>query len=162
VVDVHALRRDGALRRWAEARLVPKVLVATQGKVLEAVVDTEGAWLPSVPTVTVVAPPDRLWHVLAVLLAPPVVAHAAARYAGTALTSGSIKLSARQVGLLPLPVDRAAWDRAAALAEEIQGQAQGQGRGLADAGALAELGATMCAAYAVPDRGVLEWWRERL
>ena len=32
-------------------------------------------------------PPDRLWHVLAVLLAPPVVAHAAARYLGTGLSA---------------------------------------------------------------------------
>ena len=86
VVDLEALRADGSLASWAESRLVPKVLVATQGAVLEAVVDVDGAWLPSVPTLVCTPPADRLWHVLAVLLAPPVVALAAARYLGAGLS----------------------------------------------------------------------------
>ena len=39
--------------RWVEARLRPKVLVATQTRVIEAVADPEGAWVPSVPVVAV-------------------------------------------------------------------------------------------------------------
>ena len=107
VVDLDALRADGSLASWAESRLVPKVLVATQGAVLEAVVDVDGAWLPSVPTLVCTPPPDRLWHVLAVLLAPPVVALAAASYLGTGLSARSVKLSAKQLAALPLPADRA-------------------------------------------------------
>ena len=86
-VDLEALHAEGSLSSWAGARLVPKVLVATQGRVIEAVVDETGDWLPSVPVVTLAVAPGRLWHALAVLLAPPVVALAAARYAGAALTT---------------------------------------------------------------------------
>lgn len=152
VIDLGALEVEPTLARWAAARLVPKVLVGTQGKVIEAVADVEGRWLPSVPTITVVVPPDRLWHVLAVLLAPPVAAHAAATYAGTALNMRAIKLSARQVAALRLPVDQAAWDQGARLAE----RAQAEGRQH-----LAELGRVMCVAYGAGDE-VLEWWLERL
>ena len=115
-VDLEALHADGSLSAWASARLVPKVVVATQGRVIEAVVDVEGAWLPSVPVLSLSPDPARLWHALAVLLAPPVVALAAARYAGTALSPRAIKLSARQVAALPLPADTDAWDAAALLA----------------------------------------------
>ena len=40
------------MRRWAAALLVPKVLVANQTRVIEAVVDDAGAWLPGVPALT--------------------------------------------------------------------------------------------------------------
>ncbi len=68
VVDVASL--PPALRRWAGTRLVPKLLVGTQGKVVEAVVDEDGAWLPSVPVISVMPAVGDLWRVLAVLLAP--------------------------------------------------------------------------------------------
>jgi hypothetical protein len=160
VIDVDALREDPALARWATARLVPKVLLATQGRVLEAVADPGGGWLPSVPTVTVAAPVERLWHVLAVLLAPPVAAYAAARYAGTALTMRTIKLSARQAGGLPLPVDGDAWDQGAELARRAQ--AASTAGASAAAPDLRALAATMCAAYELSDDRVLEWWWGRI
>src|SRR5690606_11062339 len=100
---------------WAVARRVPKVLVATQTRVVEAVVDEAGGWLPSVPVITVTAPPDRLWHVAAALHAPTASVVAAHRSAGTARSLGAIKLSARQVEGLPAPVDPAAWDEGAHL-----------------------------------------------
>ncbi|MBF4163463.1 HsdM family class I SAM-dependent methyltransferase [Nocardioides acrostichi] len=105
---------DPKLAAWAKRRRVPKILLATQGRVLEAAADAEGTWLPSVPVISVVPhDSERIWHVLAVLLAPPITAMAAARYAGTALTPGSLKLSARQVADLPLPAHRERWDAAA-------------------------------------------------
>jgi hypothetical protein len=105
-IDLAALGADPRLAAWARGRLQPKVLVATQGRVIEAVVDERGQWLPSVPTITAQVDPARLWHVLAVLLSPPVAAYAAARYAGTGLTMNAIKLSAKQVATLPLPAQR--------------------------------------------------------
>jgi hypothetical protein len=164
VVDVAAL--PDLLAGWVGARLVPKVLVATQGKVVEAVADPEGRWLPSVPTVTVAAgDPDDLWHLLAVLLAPPVSAHAAARYAGTALTMRAIKLSARQVAAIPLPTDRAAWDEGAELARRNQEEAHELRTSAGPPERWGSFGAAMCAAYRLDgDRGsqVLEWWLRRL
>ena len=46
-------RLTGRFPRWAERKLVPKVLVANQTSVLEAVADRDGAWLPGVPVNTV-------------------------------------------------------------------------------------------------------------
>ncbi|HWJ82766.1 MAG TPA: N-6 DNA methylase [Nocardioides sp.] len=149
VVDVAALAAaDPRLGAWAASRLVPKVLVAGQGRVIEAVADEHGALLPSVPVVSVV-PRDTadLWRVLAVLLAPPVVADAAARYLGTGLSPGSVKVSARQLAALPLPRDADAW---------------AEGAGLARAGRIEEAGAVMTTAYGVAPEPVLPWWRERL
>jgi SAM-dependent methyltransferase len=157
VVDLAALRAEGSLAAWASARLVPKVLVATQGAVLEGAVDVSGEWLPSVPTLVCTPPPDRLWHVLAVLLAPPVVAHAAARYLGTGLTARSVKLSAKQLAALPLPGDREAWDRGAELARAAQEAESSAQR----AGLLMSCAEKMCAAYDVDPGETLEWWAER-
>jgi hypothetical protein len=157
VVDVAALRKDGALAAWAESRLVPKLLVGTQGRVLEGVVDVEGAWLPSVPTLVCTPPTDRLWHALAVLLAPPVVALAAARYLGTALSARAIKLSAKQLAALPLPADRRAWDRAAELARAAQESGSDEER----RGRLVECAEEMCVAYGGGHAAALDWWRGR-
>jgi SAM-dependent methyltransferase len=157
VVDVEALRAEGSLASWADARLVPKVLVATQGAVLEAVVDVEGSWLPSVPTLVCAPPPDRLWHVLAVLLAPPVVAFAAARYLGTGLSARSVKLSAKQLAALPLPEDHAAWDRGADLARRAQEAASAEERGRL----LLQAAEAMCAAYSGDHAAALDWWQDR-
>lgn len=155
-VDLAALRAAGGLVGWAEARLVPKLLVAAQGRVVEAVVDEAGAWLPSVPVLSVVPhDPADLWRLLAVTLAPPVVAHAATRYLGTGLTPGSVKVSARQLAALPLPSDAAAWDEGARLAERAQ-RAEAADR----PGLLLETARTMTAAYRGSD-DALDWWLGR-
>lgn len=156
-VDLAALRADGGLAGWAQARLVPKLLVAGQGRVIEAVADPAGAWLPSVPVVSVVPrDPADLWRLLAVLLAPPVVAHAAARYLGTGLTPGSVKVSARQVAALPLPPAGALWDEGATLARAAQ-EADDEAR----PGVLEAAGRAMNAAYG-GDAATYAWWTERV
>ncbi|NYJ01663.1 hypothetical protein HNR19_002361 [Nocardioides thalensis] len=148
VVDVAGLRAaDARLGAWADARLVPKVVVAGQGRVIEAAADEHGAWLPSVPVVSVVPhDPADVWRVLAVLLAPPVVADAAARYLGAGLVPGSVKVSARQIAALPLPADETAWREGAALAR---------------AALLEELAGVMSAAYGCADPAVARWWLDR-
>jgi SAM-dependent methyltransferase len=157
-VDLAALRSDGGLSGWADARLVPKLLVAAQGRVIEAVVDEQGAWLPSVPVLSVVPDdPADLWRLLALTLAPPVAAHAAARYLGTGLTPGSVKVSARQLAALPLPEDATAWAEGADLAREAQ-QAAGDGE---RADLLVATARAMSAAYRGPAE-VLDWWVERV
>lgn len=155
-VDLAALRADGGLAGWADARLVPKLLVAAQGRVVEAVVDEAGAWLPSVPVLSVVPhDPADLWRLLAVTLAPPVVAHAAARYLGTGLTPGSVKVSARQLAALPLPVDAMSWEEGAELARRAQ-QAPARDR----PELLAATGRVMTAAYE-GSADALGWWLGR-
>jgi len=170
VVDLASVRGDTGhpagrkLARWAERRLVPKVLVGTQGRVLEAVVDEDGTWLPSVPVLTLTPPSDRLWHALAVLLAPPVAGHAAGRYLGAAMSPGSIKLSASQCGRLPLPIDTTAWDEGADLARTAQRAHDVGGHAVHEA-ALTRCAEVMTRAYGVDGEDaerVLSWWRGRL
>ena len=65
---VDALARP--CRRGPPGRLVPKVLVATQTRAARGGRRSEGAWLPSVPVITVVPhDPTDLWRVGAVLCA---------------------------------------------------------------------------------------------
>ena len=94
-VDLAAL--EPALRTWAASRLVPKVLVATQTRVLEAVVDETGELLPSVPVISVVAPAADLWRVAAVLTCPAVALEAARRHLGSGRNAQAMRLRAQEV-----------------------------------------------------------------
>jgi hypothetical protein len=134
---------DGPLKKWVVDRLRPKVLLATQTKVLEPVVDVDGTLVPSTPVIAVHT--ERVFDVAAVLLAPPITAWAASTYAGVALTSNAIKLSARQVLEVPQPANEDAWRRAARTLES---------------GDVATGAAEMTAAYGCGD-DVFEWWRNR-
>lgn len=143
-VDVDAL--DG-LAPWAERHLVPKVLVATQTRVLEAVVDDEGTWLPCTPVLSVLPGDVDRWHLLAALLAPPASAWALREASGAALSGDAIKLSATQLRSLPLPRPGSDWDAAA---DALR------------AGDLLAAGEAGCRAYGVDPEPVLAWWQARL
>jgi predicted RNA methylase len=133
--------------QWFVDRLCPKVLVATQTKVIEAVVDPDGRWLPSTPVISVHAPVDVLWLVGAVLLAPPVTAWALDTYGGTALAHDAVKLAASQVLEIPLPADHDTWREGARLLES--------------GAPVTEVGHVMNDAYGAGD-DVLAWWSARL
>ena len=157
VVDLERLCIESDLGPWAEKRLVPKILVATQGQVIEAVADGDGRWLPSVPVLTFEpTEKERIWHALAVLCAPPVVADAAARFSGAGLTRKAIKMSAKHMATLPLPRDSVAWDEGAFLAEEAQGHSEPAERRRL----LAHLAEVMTHAYGGLE-DVTEWWLHR-
>jgi hypothetical protein len=127
-------------------RLVPKVVVATQTKVIEAAVDGEGAWVPSTPVISVHTDVDHLWQVAALLSAPGVSAWALRHHAGAALNPDAIKLSARQVLDVPLPADEASWYEAATALS---------------AGCIQDAGRAMSRAFGTGE-DVFEWWRARL
>ncbi len=168
VVDLAALTTDEPeVARWVRARLVPKVLVAPQTRVVEAAPDVTGRAVPGVPLVAVEPtpgaprslpraprggpPPEEwvLWLLAAALSAPPVSAWALYEAAGTARNGDAVKLAARQVRDVPLPVDDARWAAAAA--------ALHAGR------PLAELGPDLTEAYGLdPDHPVTAWWASRL
>jgi predicted RNA methylase len=139
---------ESSVRTWFEALLRPKVVVATQTRVLEAAADPDGVVVPSVPVISVVPrQPGRLWHVLAVLLAPPVSAWAIRSFGGAALGAGALKLGCGQVRQVVVPSEHGAWDRAAAV--------------LRDEGDVVRAGALMCDAYEVGQE-VHAWWAARL
>ena len=143
-VDVSAL--EPKLQAWAAARLVAKVLVATQTRVLEACVDADGTLLPSVPVITVV-PTTHLdpWSLAAVICSPFASAWASRESTGAALSTTAIKLSARQLAALPLPAEP--WADAI---EALQ------------AGDHETFGRRMGHAYRLPDTDVFDWWFARV
>lgn len=159
---VDLARLEPAIRDWADRRLVPKVLVATQTRVLEAVVDEDGSLLPSVPVVTVTARSGRrddLWRIGALLCAPPAALVAARRHLGAARNATALRLSASDLLALPLPEDRAAWDRAAgSFAAASAAIDQDRHRVLLREGAVA-----MGEAYGLSaDDDLVAWWEARL
>lgn len=107
VVDPAEL--DGRAADWAARTGVPKLVVASQTRVVEVAVDEEGTWIPGVPLVAVLAAPDRLWPLAAALAAPAVSAWLLHRVAGTALAPGALRVSAALLRQVPLPVDDVAW-----------------------------------------------------
>ncbi len=161
VVDLDEIA-DPLVRTWFEERLVPKLLLASQTKVLEAVVDPLGHLLPSVPVLSV-EPRNGgdLWRLAAVLSSPWVSTWIAARSAGSGLSSNAFRVRASEVSRIPLPSDHNAWDRGAVLAEQAQ-SASSRKDSPAYFSAMRTLGDTMMEAYGVFDRSVIDWWWGRL
>ncbi len=148
------------LPAWAAALLRPKLVVATQTRVVEAAVDDEGRWVPATPVVTVLPGQDAptVEHLLAVLSAPPVSAWAMAATAGSALSGDALKVSAALVRDLPLPPPGESWDRAAELVDLAVRAGSSEHR----SARLVEAGEAMCSAYGVDPEPVVAWWRARL
>lgn len=157
--NLSGLADDDPMARWARARLVPKVLLATQTRVLEAWVDEAGVALPVVPTITVTPRmPEDLWRAASALASPVSTVVAARGYAGAGLSPGAIKLSARQCLTMPLPRDAGAWEEGAALFRAAQGASDAEAR----EGLLRRYGRATALAYrAEPLEPLLEWWNER-
>ena len=146
-VDPAAL--SPAMRRWAARLTVPKVLVANQTRIIEAVADPDGAWLPGVPLITV--RPTLLgdvWQLAAVLTSPVASAWAWHRAAGTGLSARSLRLGPRWLAELPWP--------AGSLAGAVDALA---------AGDIAGCGAAVAHAYGLdPGEAVAprRWWEGQL
>jgi hypothetical protein len=155
-VDVEGLSEP--LRAWAKSRLVPKILVATQTKVIEFIVDLDGVTLPSVPVLTLTSKGDSttdLWKIAAVLLAPPLVALSLDRHLGAGLGSNAIKLSAKQILDLPLPFREEHWTNAAEILRESGDRISTE--------TIYRAGEEMCSAYGMAEYNeLLSWWRARL
>jgi len=148
-VDLSLL--DPKLRAWAESRLVPKVLIASQTKAIEAVADPTGAWIPSVPVVSVMPnDPADVWRIAALLTSPVASAWLAHERAGTGLSAQTIRVVASDLARLPLPVDQPAWDEAVTLLAS---------------GDIAACGRQMMRAHAIDSASAFalyDWWLPRV
>ncbi|MGE3621470.1 MAG: N-6 DNA methylase [Acidimicrobiia bacterium] len=125
VVDRAAVDADGGraaalLRRTGG----PKVVVASQTKVVEVAVDEAGTWAPCTPVISVVpgagegsgrpgGPVPGTWELATALAAPPTVAWLLDHTEGTGLQPGALRVTAPLLALVPLPVDGEAWREAA-------------------------------------------------
>lgn len=158
-IDLARLLGESDLASWAQHRLVSKVLVATQTKVLEAIVDEEGSLLPSIPIISVIAEPAQLWQIAALLVSPPTSAWALREYGGVALSASAVKLSAKQLKRVPLPISAEPWLHAADLFKSATRETDTR----AKRKLLIALGQAMCTAYGMPDGSELvRWWADRL
>ena len=130
------------MQRWVDRCLVPKVLVATQTRVIEAVADVQGEWLPAVPVIRVV--PQRrgdIWSVAALLTSPVASAVIAGQSVGSGLSVATVRVSQRTLGLLPWPH--------AGLTEAVASL---------QAGDIETCGRLVDAAFGVADEELLNWW----
>ncbi len=115
---VDPARLDEHMARWARRRLVPKVLVANQTRIVEAVCDPHGDWLPAVPVLGLYPTgahwddddrrtPAQLeaaaWEIAAVLTSPFASAWLWHQGAGTGMSADAIRLSPVTLGALPWP-----------------------------------------------------------
>lgn len=97
-------RLEGRFRRWADSLLVPKVLVAAQTSVVEAVTDRDGVWLPGVPVISIVpGQPEEVHSIAAVLTSPIATLIAWHAMAGSGLAATSIRLSPTVIMDMPWP-----------------------------------------------------------
>lgn len=171
VVDLAALEAsDPRVARWARARLMPKVLVATQTRVVEAVADSAGTWVPLTPVISVeprvdwkqlLAHPTEerpdLWWLVAALSAPAISALALARNLGAGLSTQALRWSAKAVEQVALPPAGPDWQAGARAARALADCRPGERRAH-----LQRLGRHLNAAHGLAERDDLfEWWLER-
>lgn len=125
----------------------PRVLVATQTRILEAVADLDGRCVGLTPVITVLPAPLDALDILAILLSPPASAWARGRGTGGALSLRAMKLSAADLRALPMPPSVP--PEARALAVRLTA---------GDPTALLPLADAMNAAWGAPP-SLLSWWR---
>jgi hypothetical protein len=112
VVDLDSLRDEGGrAAAYADRVRRPKVVVASQTRVVEAAADPRGACVPSTPVISVIPRrPDLVAPIAALLASPAVSARLAARLVGTGLAPGSLRVTGGALAAVPLPQDADAWD----------------------------------------------------
>ncbi|MEM8836322.1 MAG: N-6 DNA methylase [Planctomycetota bacterium] len=160
-IDRVRMDANGTLGEWITRRLVSKVILATQTRVLEVFVDESGRFVPGIPLITIVPrEPSDLWRIGACVASPVASAIAMRRYSGVALSIDAIKLSAKQTLELPIPSDQRTWDEAANAFRKLQNSARSACRDRH----LIAFARSSTAAYAL-DRAaasdVIEWWLAR-
>jgi hypothetical protein len=142
-VDLNLL--DAAMIAWAERKLVPKVLVATQTRVIEAVADPTGEWLPGVPITSIVprsTTDHAIWEIAAVLTSPVATLAAWWSSAGSGLSARSLRISPRLIADTPWP----AGDLHAAVTH-------------LKAGEINKCGQAVASAYGMdPKHPGIQWW----
>ena len=101
-VDLDAL--EPRFRRWVDDRIGPKVLVANQTAIVEAVVDPDGEFVPAVPVIAVL-PLDTsaVWELAAVLSSPIASQWIWQQHGGTGMSARVVRLSPALIESVPWP-----------------------------------------------------------
>ena len=152
------LADDKELYDWVQDRLKPKILLATQTKVLEVLPDPEGQLIPSTPTISIECDLEEIWKITSALSSAAISAFAFSKVAGSALSSDTIKLSAKQVNALPLPPISDYWEQASQYAREaFSSKFEDVKRNK-----MKEMSHKISLAYDCDDNLLEEWWFKRL
>ncbi|MFK7758495.1 MAG: class I SAM-dependent DNA methyltransferase [Phycisphaerales bacterium] len=155
------MQRDDRLDRWVRGRAVEKVLVPTQTKVVEVLVDNLGEYAAVTPMISVMPKNGQdVWAIGAAIGSPVCTLHAMRHFGGAAMHADAIKMSAKQVLCLPLPVDSESWGRGTELFQELHHADEGSYKLV-----VREFGMMMCNAYCLNLREkneVMKWWITRL
>jgi len=139
---------------WAHRKLVPKVLVATQTRVIEAVADPTGAWLPGVPITSITPrtihahtnPENLIWEIAAVLTSPVATSAAWWASAGSGLSATSVRISPRLIAATPWP--------AGDLRDAVQHLREGR---------IIQCGYSVAHAFGIGvEHPAIGWWESRL
>ncbi len=157
VLDLESLKAESTrVEAWVLQRLVPKVVVASQTKVIEAAVDPLGELVPLTPVVSVEPTRSGITPAMlgVALSAPSLSAVAVQRAAGTGRSSEAIRVSASAVAGLPIPADLDLW-------REVTNGCSGSIRDLGRR--LDQLFATRIASSSPDGQELaLHWWLDRL
>ncbi|MCH7789914.1 MAG: N-6 DNA methylase [Acidobacteria bacterium] len=143
--------------RWHIDTLIPKVFVASQTKLVEAVVDPDGQALAVTPLMMAmpIDPSISVWMLAAALSSPPVAAHLRSTRAGSGMSRDAMRLSASSLRELPQPVDRGAWIAAGTLVEDL---AQEPLEAAARVDLLRAFATRATDAYGIDDPLLVSWW----
>jgi hypothetical protein len=146
--------------RWSVARAVPKVLVASQTKVLEAAIDRYGRYLPVTPVVSVEPTGECSPAALAAMLsAPSNSARLATGAAGTGRSPTALRVGASAVTGLVVSAEPRVWS----VAEELWGVFETAARVSATPGEWYEIGVELDGLLGPEvDERAVTWWVERL
>lgn len=178
--DLAHAQQHPSLSRVLPLRLQPKIILATQTRIIEAFVDDLGTWMPTTPLISLTPRPNApdLFIIAAALCSPVSTLVAARRTFGTSLTPRAIKLAARQALDLPIPSNAAslalaadalrAASRAHARLRAI-GDATAQSQATHDLGSEYDIAIRNYAHHATAaydltpaDQGrILNWWHAR-
>ena len=99
-----------------------------------------------------------IWHIAAMISAPPISLIAAERHFGAGMSADVLKLGARDLLDLPLPLHKEPWDLAAEEFQSLQNSESNESR----REIAKRIGQLMCDAYGVSNPDVLNWWLDRL
>ena len=151
-------RLDDRMQNWARGRMVPKVIISTQTRIVEAWVDANAHYLPSIPLISSVPIiQSDLWKLGAAIANPVSAVFAYRNFGGSGMSGKVLKLNGAQIGSLPLPTDIAKWTQAAELLKSLHDKDSG------NTSILAEFAWIITSAYGVAgDDPVVRWWLERV
>lgn len=164
ILDRDALRRSetpaaARVGRWVDRLSVPKVLVATQTRVIEACADLDGGAVPVTPVIAAIPVGIGVGQLLCALLSPAATVWAHRRTGGAGMSAGALRLRADDLAQVPVPIDADSWRAVGEWTESMIEALPGSGMGLSPA-TLRELARRMQAIQGFGD-DVLQWWASR-